>query len=194
MAKSYWTKLCSKASRQAPLMLDHPIRNPRRGGHEALLEEAPSFNTGQQHPPNRHQIGVANCQLPVSNRSLAKNGSMMRQKRLAGASGELGGGRTADVVELGSKPVTKPPGNARRQHVSQVEFGSAALPGDSTSVFINELSPGLTAIVNSLGALRRLCAAGNQADLRTSRQVVEEAAEQAHVATLAIRQFWQDFA
>ncbi len=115
----------------------------------------------------------------------------MPQKHSDGASDELGG--RIGFVEPRSKPGTRPPGNARRQRVSQVEFGPAALsPRHTTSVFIFEFSKGLTAIVNSLGALRRLCAAGNQADLRTSRQVVEEAAEQARRNTGHPR-FWQDF-
>jgi hypothetical protein len=63
---------------------------------------------------------------------------------------------------------------------------------DTIPALVYELSQRLTAIVNSLGATRRLFAAGNQVDLRTAQQVVDEATEQAHLATEAIRQFRQE--
>jgi hypothetical protein len=115
----------------------------------------------------------------------------MPQKRLPKASDELRG-RTGEVVELTSKPGTGPPQNARRQRALQVDFDPPAPAAkDTTSAFIYELSQRLTAIVNSLGATRRLFAAGNQADLQTAQQVVDEAAGQAHLATEAIRKFRQ---
>ena len=115
----------------------------------------------------------------------------MPQKRLPEASDELRG-RTGGVVELASKPGTGPPGNARRQRASQAGFDPAApSTKDTISALVYELSQRLTAIVNSLGATRRLFAAGNQVDLQTARQVVDEATEQAHLATEIIREFRQ---
>jgi hypothetical protein len=115
----------------------------------------------------------------------------MPQKRLPEASDGLRG-RTGDVVELASKPGTGPPGNARRERASQPGFEPPApSTKDSTSALVYELSQRLTAIVNSLGATRRLFAADNQADLLTAEQVVDEAAGQAHLATEAIRKFRQ---
>jgi argininosuccinate lyase len=99
----------------------------------------------------------------------AREARIMPQKRLPEASDELRG-RTGDVVEVASKPGTP----------------SAK---DTISTLVYELSQRLTAIVNSLGATRRLFATGNQVDLRTAQQVVDEAAEQAHLATEVIRQF-----
>ena len=93
----------------------------------------------------------------------------MPRKRLPEASNELRG-RADDVVVVTSKPG---PSSSK----------------DTISALVYELSQRLTAIVNSLGATRRLFAAGNQVDLRTAQQVVDEATEQAHLATEAIRQF-----
>jgi hypothetical protein len=95
----------------------------------------------------------------------------MPRKRLPEASDELQG-RTGEIVMVASRPGTP----------------SAK---DTISVLVYELSQRLTAIVNSLGATRRLFAAGNQVDLRTAQQVVDEAAEQAHLATETIYQFRQ---
>jgi hypothetical protein len=115
----------------------------------------------------------------------------MPRKRLPEAPDELRG-RTGDVVELASKPPTGPPENARRQPASQAGVDpSAPSAKDTTSALVYELSQRLTAIINSLGATRRLFTAGDQVNLRTAQQVVDEAAEQAHLATEAIRQFRQ---
>ncbi|WP_426437394.1 hypothetical protein [Bradyrhizobium genosp. P] len=115
----------------------------------------------------------------------------MPPKHLPEAPDELRG-YTGDVVELTFKAGTGPPGNARRQRASQAGFDQPTPSAkDTTSALVYELSQRLTAIVNSLGATRRLFAAGNQVDLRTAQQVVDEAAEQAHLATEAIRQFRQ---
>jgi hypothetical protein len=96
----------------------------------------------------------------------------MPRKRLPEASDELRG-HAGDVVVVASKPG---PSSSK----------------DTISALVYELSQRLTAIVNSLGATRRLFAAGNQVDLRTAQQVVDEATEQAHLATEAIRQFRQE--
>jgi hypothetical protein len=93
----------------------------------------------------------------------------MPRKRLPEASNELRG-RADDVVVVTSKPG---PSSSK----------------DTISALVYELSQRLTAIVNSLGATRRLFATGNQVNLRTAQQVVDEAAEQADLATEAIRQF-----
>jgi hypothetical protein len=99
----------------------------------------------------------------------AREARIMPRKRLPEASEELQGG-TGDVALVASKPRTP----------------SAK---DTISALVYELSQRLMAIVNSLGATRRLFAAGNRVDLRTAQQVVNEAAEQAHLAAEAIRQF-----
>lgn len=115
----------------------------------------------------------------------------MPRKRLSEVSGGLRGD-TGSVVELTSKPPTGSSENARRKDGSQAGFGpSAPSAKDTVSALVYELSQRLTAIVNSLGATRRLFAAGNQEDYRTAQQVVDEAAEQAHLATEIIRQFRQ---
>jgi hypothetical protein len=146
-------------------------------------------------------IKIRGCQLPVPSIKLfgiklfgcleASEARIMPQKRLPEASDKLRG-RAADVVELTSEPEMGPPGNTRHQRASQAAFDpSAPLAKDTISTFVYELSQRLTAIVNSLGATRRLFAAGNQMDLQTARHVVDEAAEQARLATETIRQFRQ---
>lgn len=93
----------------------------------------------------------------------------MPRKRLTEASDELRG-HAGDVVVVAAK------------------LGPSSSK-DTISALVYELSQRLTAIVNSLGATKRLFAAGNQVDLRTAQQVVDEAIEQAHLATETIRQF-----
>ena len=111
----------------------------------------------------------------------------MRRKHLPEASDKLRG-RTGEVVELTLKPGTGPPENTR-QRASPAGFDASAPSAKDTSALVYELSQRLTAIVNSLGAARRLFAADDQVDLRTTQQVVDEAAEQARLATETIRQF-----
>jgi hypothetical protein len=111
----------------------------------------------------------------------------MRQKHLPEVSDKLRG-RSGDVVELALKPGTGPPEN-ERQRASPAGFDPPAPSANTTSALVYELSQRLTAIVNSLGAARRLFAAEDQVDLRTAQQVVDEAAEQARLATEVIHQF-----
>jgi hypothetical protein len=111
----------------------------------------------------------------------------MRRKRLPEASDKVRG-RSGEVVELTLKPGTGSPEN-ERQRASPAGFDPSAPSAKDTSALVYELSQRLTAVVNSLGAARRMFAADDQVDLRTAQQVVDEAAEQARLATEAIHQY-----